>query len=604
MARQINYSKRDFASLKTEQINYIKQYYPEVVQNFNDASILSVFLDLNAAMADNLNFQIDRALQETVLDYAQERQSLYNIAKTYGLKLPTKAASVGVVEFSAQIPAYGDQEDVRYLPIIKAGTQVTNEENTYEVLYDIDFSSAVNSSGNSDRTKIPIFINGKLTGYTITKTGLIIAGTTKNFVQVFNVSNPFQKITLPEDNVLSVESIIHKTGTSYTAIPTLNEFNNSTNKWYEVPSLAEDNVFIEDANSPRVDGIAKGMYEKIDQRYIVEYTPNGFCQITFGAQTDSSMDILDDFMDSGSFDLKSFLRNGSLGLAPIANTTMYIRYRVGGGVDSNAGTGTITEVGRLIAEINGPEESISNNIRDTITVINTTPALGGSDEPSIEELRQYIAYNFSAQNRAVTLNDYKALIMSMPSTFGTPAKTSITQRSNKIEIGVLTYDNNGDISSTVTSLLMENIATYLSKYRMINDYVIVKPAEIINIGFEVGVITEVGQQTQVSARISDTIANEFTNNKSQLGKNYSVGTLVAKLTQIDGVININYIKAFNNTGVGYSSSKTKQSIIDTATGEIDIENNFILVEEYQILSIKNPDVDIKTIPVTATIPNQ
>ena len=88
MARQINYSKRDFASLKTEQINYIKQYYPDVVQNFNDASILSVFLDLNAAIADNLNFQIDRALQETVLDYAQERQSLFNIAKTYGLKLP------------------------------------------------------------------------------------------------------------------------------------------------------------------------------------------------------------------------------------------------------------------------------------------------------------------------------------------------------------------------------------------------------------------------------------------------------------------------------------------------------------------------------------
>lgn len=604
MARQINYSKRDFASLKTEQINYIKQYYPEVVQNFNDASILSVFLDLNAAIADNLNFQIDRALQETVLDYAQERQSLYNIAKTYGLKLPTKAAAVGVVEFTAQVPVYGDQEDIRYLPIIKSGTQVTNGNNTYEVLYDIDFNSAVNSSGNSDRTKIPIFTNGKLTGYTITKTGIIVAGTTKTFTQVIATSRAFQQITLPENNVLSVDSIIHKTGTNYTTIPTLNEFNTSSNKWYEVPSLAEDNIFIEDPNSPRVDGIAKGVYEKIDQRYIVEYTPNGFCQVTFGAQTDSSIDILDDFMDAGSFNLKSFLRNGSLGLAPIANTTMYIRYRIGGGVDSNAGVGTINEIAQLLADISGPDTTIASNVRASISVTNTTPALGGSDEPSIEELRQYIAYNFSAQSRAVTLNDYKALIMSMPSTFGTPAKTSITQKSNKIEIGVLSYDSNGEISNTITSLLMENIANYLSKYRMINDYVIVKPAEIINLGFEVGVISENGQQTQVSARIANVIKNEFTNDKANLGKNYSVGSMVAKIAQVDGVINVNYIKAFNKTGIGYSSNTTNQAVYDTATGEIDISGNYILVEDYQMLSIKNADVDIKVIPVTTSITNQ
>lgn len=603
MARQINYSKRDFASLKTEQINYIKQYYPEVVQNFNDASILSVFLDLNAAIADNLNFQIDRALQETVLDYAQERQSLYNIAKTYGLKLPTKSASVGVVEFSVQVPVYGDQEDVRYLPIVRSGTQVTDGNNTYEVLYDIDFNSATNSSGNSDRTKLPIFLNGKLTGYTITKTGIVTAGVTKTFTQVFAKSNPFQVITLPENNVLSVDSVIHKSGTNYTAIPTLNEFNNSQNKWYEVPSLAEDNVFVEDPNSPRIDGIAKGVYKKIDQRYIVEYTPNGFCQLTFGSQTDSSLDILDDFMDSGNFDLTSFLRNGSLGMAPIANTTMYIKYRIGGGVDSNAGAGTITEIGRLIADVNGPDETVVNSVRNSMSVVNITPALGGSDEPSIEELRQYIAYNFSAQNRAVTLNDYKALIMSMPSVFGTPAKTSITQRSNKIEIGVLSYDNNGEISNSVTSLLMENIAAYLSKYRMINDYVIVKPAEIVNIGFEVGVIVESGQNTQVSARISNLISSEFTNDKTSLGKSYSVGSMISKLTQIDGIINVNYVKTFNKTGPGYSMNTTKQTVLDRATGEIDTNSGLILVEDYQMLSIKNPDIDIKTITTTTDIRN-
>jgi phage-related baseplate assembly protein len=600
MARQINYSKRDFASLKTEQINYIKQYYPEVVQNFNDASILSVFLDLNAAIADNLNYQIDRALQETVLDYAQERQSLFNIAKTYGLKLPTKSAAVAVIEFSAQVPAYGDQEDRKYLPVIKSGTQVSNGSNTYEVLYDIDFASATNSSGNVDRTKRPIFINNKLTGYNITKTGIVIAGTSKIYTQSFATTQAFYKIVLPENNVLSVDSIIHKAGTNYTATPTEGEFINSPNKWYQVPSLAEDNVFIEDPNSPRVDGIAKGVYQKIDKRYITEFTPNGFCQITFGAQTDSSFDILDDFMDGGNFNLKSFLRNGSLGLAPIANTTMFVKYRIGGGVESNTGVGTINNIARLSAVINGPDQNINSTVQASITVNNTTPAVGGADEPTIEELRNYIAYNFSAQNRAVTLNDYKALIMSMPSVFGSPAKTSITQRQNKIEIGVLTYDANGAISNVVSSLLMENIAAYLSKYRMINDYVVVKPAEVVDLGFEISVLVESGQQVQTASKITNIVKSEFTTDKSNLGKSYSVGEMVKKITQVDGVLNVNYIKAYNKTGAGYSSNTTKQTIIDTTTGEIDITGNYIIVEEYQMLNIKKPDVDIRIIPTIAT----
>jgi len=569
--RQINYSKRDFASLKTEQINYIKQYYPEVVQSFNDASILSVFLDLNAAIADNLNYQIDRALQETVLDYAQERQSLYNIAKTYGLKLPTKSSAVAVVEFTAQVPVYGDQEDIRYLPVIKAGTQVSNGENTYELVYDVDFNLATNSSGNVDRTKRPIFVNNKITAYSITKTGIVIAGTTKVYNQTFVNSIPFYKITLPENNVLSVESVIHKAGTTFTATPTDSEFISSPNKWYEVPSLAEDSVFVEDINSPRVSGIAKGIYQKIDKRYITEFTPKGFCTITFGAQTDSSFDILDDFLDGGTFDLKSFLRNGSLGMAPIANTTIFVRYRIGGGVGTNTGPGTITTINRLTSTINGPDTAINSTVQSSITVTNTTPAVGGSDEPTVEELRNYIGYNFAAQNRAVTLNDYKVLLLSMPSK-----------------------------SNTVTSLLMENIAAYLSKFRMINDYVVVKPAEIIDLGFEIGVLVENGQQISAVSNITTIVENEFLDEKKQLGKSYSVGEMIKKITQVDGVLNVNYIKAFNKTGVGYSTNTTSQSLIDSATGEIDITGNYIIVDEYQMLNIRNGDTDIKVIPVIAT----
>lgn len=602
MAKQINYSKRDFASLKNEQINYIKQYYPGLVQNFNDASILSVFLDLNAAIADNLHFHIDRALQETVLDYAQERQSLFNIAKTYGLKLPSRSASIAVCEFSIQVPIRGDAEDARYLPILYAGSQFLSGENSFELLYDIDFASNFNISSRVDRTKVPIFINGVLTAYRITKTGIVTAGATRIYTQKILNTRPFYQITLPENNVLSVESIIHKNGTTFQTAPTINEFNSEINKWYEVQSLAEDSVFIEDRLTQPVNGVYKGNYIKTDRRFIKEYTPNGFCALTFGSMTNQGLDILDDFVDAGNFDLKSFLNNNSLGWSPINNTTMYIKYRIGGGADTNVGINTIDTIGQVSFKLNGPDEQTNSIVRNSLTVLNVTPSIGGGDQPSIEELRNFISYNFAAQNRAVTLQDYKAIVLGMPSKFGVPAKTSVSQVQNKINVSVLSTDIDGNLTNSVTTTVLENISNYLSRYRMINDYVIVRPADVINIGFEVSVLVDSGSQISSVANIVSTITDEFRKETKDLGQSYLMGGLIKKISQIDGVLSINYIKAFNKVGGNYSTSKLgDDSLLDINTGEIDLTSGAIKVTNDQILQIKSPEIDIVVIPTTQNL---
>jgi hypothetical protein len=601
MAKQINYSKRDFASLKNEQINFIKQYYPGLIQNFNDASILSVLLDLNAAIADNLHFHIDRSLQETVLDYAQERQSLYNIAKTYGLKLPSRSASVAVCQFTVQVPVNGDSEDRSYLPIMYAGSQFLSGNVSFELLYDIDFSSNFNISGKVDRTKVPIYSNGVLSSYSITKTGIVIAGATRVYTQKINNARPFYQITLPENNVLSIESIIHKNGTSFQSLPTNSEFNSSLNKWYEVPSLAEDTIFVEDRTVSPINGVYKGDYTSVDRRFIKEFTPNGFCNITFGSLTNQGMDILDDFVDAGTFDLKSFLNNPGLGLAPINNTTMYIKYRIGGGEDTNVGVGTIDTVGLISMQLNGASEQINSIIKGSLNVTNVTPAIGGGDTPSIEELRNYIAYNFSAQNRAVTLQDYKTILFGMPTKFGTPSKVSVSQVQNKINIGVLSTDTDGNLSNIVSSTVLQNVANYLSRYRMINDYVIVKPANVINISFEISILTESGSQINAISNIVSILRDEFAKDRMQLGQSYLMGDLVKKLSQIDGVLNINYIKAFNRFGGDYSSDVLDDSLIlDSNTNEIDISGGVLSVNSDQILQIRLPEKDIVIIPTTQT----
>lgn len=602
----IQYSSRDFATLRQEQIDYINKYYPDVIQNFNDGSIMSVFLDLGAALADNLHHNIDRSLQETILDYAQETKSLYNIAKTYGLKLPTKSASIAVCQFSVQVPVFSDAEDKRYLPILRSGTQVVGNGQTFELLYDVDFSSNFNSSGAVDRTKLPVFTNGKLTAYVITKTGIVIAGTTRIYTQIFDNTppTPFYKITLPENNVLSIDSVIHKNGSNYSVNPTDGEFASMTNKWYEVNSLAETSVFVYDPTvPPNTNGIYKGMWLNTDFKFVREFAPNGFCTLTFGSKTDQSFDILDSFLTTGTINMNDYLNNNSLGFAPLTNTTMYVKYRIGGGTSTNVGVNVINSFGFVNMTINGPDVVMNGLVQNSLTVTNITPAVGGADAPSIEELRNYISYNFASQNRAVTLNDYKAILLGMPSKFGSPARVGVTQNQNKININALTLDTNGKYQSDITSVIMSNIATYLSEYRMINDYVLVKPGEVIDLGFEISALIDQNLQLSTITQIIQTITNEFSSSKRQMGQSYYVFNLIKSISTIPGVLNMNYIKVFNKTGAGYSSNVINQTIVNTNTNEIDISSGVINCEPNQILQLRNPDIDITVIPVTSTIVN-
>ena len=145
--KKISYTTRDFQSIRTELINFTKTYYPELIDNFNDASVFSVLLDLNAAVTDNLQFNIDRSIQETVLQYAQQPSSIFNIARTYGLKVPGQRPSVALVDLSITVPAYGDKEDLRYCGILRRGSQVNGAGQSFETVYDIDFTSPTNADG-------------------------------------------------------------------------------------------------------------------------------------------------------------------------------------------------------------------------------------------------------------------------------------------------------------------------------------------------------------------------------------------------------------------------------------------------------------------------
>jgi hypothetical protein len=608
MAKKISYATRDFAGLRQELVNLTNDYYPDLIKNTNDASIFSVLLDLNAAVADNLHFHIDRVWQETMLDFAQQRQSLFHIAKTYGLRIPGNRPSVALCDFSINVPVAGDKEKTEYLGLLKAGAQVSGGGQIFETLEDIDFSNPFNNKGEPNRLKIPNFDgNNKLVSYTITKREAVVNGVSRIYRRVINEldQKPFLKLYLPEQNVLGIVSIIHKEGTSFGANPTSSEFTSSTNKWYEVKSLMEDKVFIKDPTKiSDKDNFIPGTYLSVTNKFMTEYTPEGYYSMTFGSGTIDPMANLDNFITGNlKVSLGSYLNNVSLGAVPKSNTTLFVKYRIGGGKNSNLGVNVINSVDNIEFNVNGPVSTVNSQVIQSLRVTNVTPAIGGADQPTIDEIRNMISYNFAAQNRAVTLNDYKSVIENMPPTFGAAAKVNVMEEDNKVKIKLLSYDSDGNLTDVVSNTLKDNVTEYISQFRMINDFVEIQSGEVIDLGLEIDVVVDRNElESDVIKSIIEKTISYFAIEKRKMGDPLFTGELLKEIGSTSGVVNVVDVRVFNKTGGEYSQAEVSQSYKTPETKEILQADMTVYMKSNQIFQIRFPNKDIKVRvkPLTST----
>jgi hypothetical protein len=597
--KKISYTVRDFQGVRTELINFTRTYYPDLVQNFNDAGIFSVMLDLNAAVTDNLNYQIDRSIQETVLQFAQQKNSVYNIARTYGLKVPGQRPSVALTDLSITVPAFGDREDLRYCGVLRRGSQVNGGGQPFETVYDIDFASPINAEGSPNRIKIPNFdSSGKLLNYTIVKREVVVNGITKVYKRVItpNDSKPYLELFLPEKNVLGITSVLVKSGTQYSTIPNPQDFLTlGQDRWFEVDALVQDRVFVEDptkvSDQP---GVKVGRYITTSNKFISEYTPQGFCKMTFGGGNISADEQLRQFaIDGKGFDLSRYTNNYALGAALSPNTTLFVQYRIGGGLSSNLGINTINQIGTVSFAVNGPSQSVNNSVINSLQCNNVTAAIGGANPPTTEDVRNLVSFNFAAQNRAVTVNDYNSLIRTMPSQFGAPAKVAITEENNKIRIKMLSYDASGTLTNVVSNTLKQNVANYLSNYRMINDYISIEAADTIDLAVTVDVVLDNSQnQGSIISKTIQIITDFFNPLVRNLGQNVNISELRRLIQSENGIVSITDVLFFNQVGGQYSSSQTSMPYADPVTRQIQPTADTLFATPTQTYQIRYPNKDI------------
>ena len=598
----IRYGSRTFGEIRTDLIAYIKQSYPEVLNDFSDSSIGAILIDVNAGVANNLSINTDRVFQETQLEYAQQMSSILNIAKNMGFNVPAKRPSVTVIDFTVLIPVLGDSPDSSYYPTLDSGAQILGNGKTFETQDVIDWNSPVSNLGDKNRSIVPNYdSNGSIVSYNVTKREVVINGSSAIYRRVISTDDviPFFSLTLPDPNIIEIESIILLEGTNYASNPTSSDFNNKLNKYYEVDYLAQQRVFVENTQGSQTNvqttEIKSGRWDNVTKKFIKEFNVNGYCVITFGSGDSDVDSFKSGFIKQGvnnKYFLDNFLNNTALGEKLKSNYTLFVKYRTGGGSNSNVGARILTQLGNYSLTSNGSQQGLRQTVIKSLKVSNPIPAIGGNDGLSVEQIRQLIKYNFSSQMRDVSLTDYLMQIYKMPGKFGSPFRANVQKLNNKVVISMLSIGSDGKLSNTSNTLLKDNITEYLSQFRMINDYVEVKDGKIFNLAFEIDVYVENVADNQIANSIISLVRSYLDISNYEMNQDIFLGKLQRQILDANGVINVISLKVYNKVGGNYSSNAISQALVSTTTGEIQIINNTIYSTEDSMFEIRYPERDI------------
>ncbi len=218
----IDYTSRDFDSIRRDLENYAKRYYPNTYKDFNKASFGSLMLDTVAYIGDILSFYLDYQTNESFLETSIEYNNVVRLARQMGFKLNTSPSSFGILSFYIQVPSTSDTgvPDVAYAPVLRAGSIFSSTGGgLYTLIEDVDFSLSTNQVvvGTVDST------SGSPTNYVIRAQGRAVSGRTLFKEIELGDFQRFLRVDIENSRVAEVLSVTDSEGHEYVEVDHLSQ---------------------------------------------------------------------------------------------------------------------------------------------------------------------------------------------------------------------------------------------------------------------------------------------------------------------------------------------------------------------------------------------
>ncbi len=587
--KEVRYLNKDFSAFKANLIEFAKIYFPNTYNDFNESSPGMMFIEMASYVGDVLSYYIDNQFKESLLSFAQEKRTVYNMAQSFGYKPKLGSPSTGMLDVFQTVPAISEgtgenfttRPDLRYALEVKSGMLISSGNGTqFSTVEDCNFKF----SSSYDPMDITVYesSNNIPVTYLLKKSVKIESGATATEFFAFGDAVKFDRVALSNPVVTEIISCTDDDG----------------NSWYPVDYLAQDTVFEDMENNADTDpDLAQYADQspyllkllKTSRRFTTFIREDGKTELRFGAGISDSPDeeIIPNPNNVGSslpgspsylntaFDPSNFLNTKTYGQAP-SNTTLEVTYRYGGGVDHNALANSITSIVSSTINISslGLNQSLLNTSRGSLSVTNPDSTTGGKAAESIVEVKNNTLAYFQAQQRAVTKADYITRVYALPPKYGNVAKayivqdtqldpTTVSPKTKKkkkkramdgkevvniepqkpsvipnplaMNLYVLGYDANKQLTS-LNQAVKENIQTYLTQFRMMTDAINIKNAYVINVGVRCNILTKSGyNKEQIVLQTIQKISSFFDIDKWQIGQPIVLADLAYQISLVDGV---------------------------------------------------------------------
>jgi hypothetical protein len=586
----IDYTSRDFNSIREDLLAYAKRYYPHTFKDFSEAGFGSLMVDTTAYIGDVLSFYLDYSVNESFLDTAIEYENIIKLGRQMGYRFNPSAASAGEATFYIIIPAAaGTGPDTDYMPILQRGTSLSSLDGIgLTLVEDVNFANPANeivvATVNSD-TGVP-------TTFAIRAKGQVVSGKLNREEVVVGKFEKFLKIQLNGNNITEIVSV----------------FDSEGNQYFEVDYLSQDTIYKATLNRGDNSTITQNTLRPfvVPRRFVTERTQTDvFLQFGFGTKdttlaTDSLVDpskvVLKvhgkDYVSDATIDPGNFLKTDKFGVAP-SNTTLSITYRVNDSDNVNIAANALSRVEAPIwdfEELGSLNSATLTTVIESLEVTNEEPITGDVTLPTTDELKTRIYNVFSSQNRAVTAEDYRSLCYAMPSQFGAIKRVNIVRDSSSLRrnlnLYIISEADDGTLIDTNT-VIKQNLKQWLSQGKMISDTLDILDAKIVNIGIEFTAIAglESNKFDVLSSAISQ--LSDYYNRKFEIGQPFYVSDIYSRLNKLKGIIDVTQVKIVQKSGTNYSSESLDINLLYSADG------SYINCPQNVVFEIKYPDTDIK-----------